>query len=76
MVEDKSLNPSEIIRLQLKTGLSNADLASFLHISTKRLLNAKSQNTKTSLTPLQDFMLLLLADEHPDYSIVQRIKNK
>lgn len=69
---ENSLTPQELRRLQDKSGLTNAELADLLMISIKRLLNAKSSNSKTPLSAQQHLILQLIADEHQTYKLIKK----
>ncbi|QTP13384.1 XRE family transcriptional regulator [Serratia symbiotica] len=66
------ITPQEIKRLQARSGLSNVEVAAWLMVSEKRLMNAKSENSKSPLSPQQLQLLKLIADEHPDYKLLKR----
>lgn len=66
------ITPQEIKRLQAKSGLSNVEVAAWLMVSEKRLMNAKSENSKSPLSAQQLQLLKLIADEHPDYRLQKR----
>jgi hypothetical protein len=68
----ENLTPQELKRLQTKSGLSNAELADWLMISVKRLMNAKSENSLSPLSAQQFQLLLLVADEHPVYTLLKK----
>lgn len=68
----KNATPLELKELQLKTGLSKAELAARLGMTAAAWDNLISVNSQRNLPVIKYEFLLLLAGEHPDYVLQKR----
>ncbi|EGH9360849.1 hypothetical protein IFG57_004011 [Salmonella enterica] len=65
-------SPNYLVQLQIKSGLTKAELANRLSMSLKSWDNLISKNASQKLPNVKFEFLLLLAGEHPDLTLSKR----